>query len=61
LDGIHFVNAAWVARPRRALLRVYRAALVAAVRGRMGRMPAALVPVAAEITWSAPVIARERT
>ena len=60
LDGIHFVNAVWVAQPRRALLRVYRAAAVAAFRGRMGRMPAALAPVAAEIRWTAPVIAPER-
>lgn len=60
LDGIHFVNATWVARPRRALLRLYRAAFVAALRGRMGRMPAALAPVAAEIRWSAPVIESEQ-
>jgi rhamnosyltransferase len=57
LDGIHFVNAWWVARPRRALARVYRAALVAAVRDRMGRMPEALMPIAAEIRWDAPVVA----
>lgn len=57
LDGIHFANAWWVARPRRALSRVYRAALVAAARGRMGRMPKALMPIAAEIRWDAPVVA----
>lgn len=56
LDSIHFVNAWWVARPRRALARVYRAALVAAARGRMGRMPEPLVPIAGEIRWDAPVI-----
>ncbi|MFJ4253036.1 glycosyltransferase [Microbacterium sp. NPDC090003] len=56
LDGIHFANAWWVARPRRALARVYRAALVAAVRGRMGRMPAALFPIAAGIRWDAPIV-----
>lgn len=61
LDGIHFVNAVWVARPRRSLLRLYRAAVVAALRGRMGRMPSALAPVTAEIRWSAPVIEAERT
>lgn len=55
LDIIHFVNAAWVARPRRALLRVYRAAVVAAVRGRLGRMPARLAPIAAQVRWNAPV------
>lgn len=55
LDGIHFVNALWVARPRRALWRVYRAAVVAAVRGRMGRMPAGLVPVADMVRWRAPL------
>ncbi|MGM7697387.1 glycosyltransferase [Microbacterium sp. A84] len=60
LDGIHFVNALWVARPRRALWRVYRAAIAAAVRGRMGRMPAGLAPVAATITWNAPVFEMEQ-
>lgn len=55
LDGIHFVNALWVARPRRALWRLYRAAINAAIRGRMGRMPEALPPIAAAITWNAPV------
>ncbi|WP_101846525.1 glycosyltransferase [Zhihengliuella sp. ISTPL4] len=59
LDVIHFVNALWVARPRRALLRVYRAAVVAALRGRMGRMPQALAPVAGEIRWTAPVVEAE--
>ncbi|MFT4260662.1 glycosyltransferase [Microbacterium sp.] len=54
-DGVHFVNALWVARPRRALWRLYRAAITAALRGRMGRMPAPLVPVAARIAWAAPV------
>lgn len=58
LDGIHFVNALWVARPRRSLWRVYRAAITAAARGRMGRMPAGLEPYAAEIGWSAPEFER---
>ncbi|MGM7672173.1 glycosyltransferase [Microbacterium sp. A93] len=61
LDGIHFVNALWVARPRRALWRLYRAAINAAVRGRMGRMPEALQPIAARIRWNAPVFEREQT
>ena len=56
LDGIHFVNALAVARPRRALWRVYRAAVVAAMRGRMGRMPSALVPIAATVRWNAPLM-----
>lgn len=55
LDVIHFAGALWVARPRRALWRVYRAAISASVRGRMGRMPEALPPIAARISWSAPV------
>lgn len=59
LDAIHFVNAVWVSRPRRALLRLYRAAVFASLRGRMGQMPAALVPVAGQITWDAPVIPAE--
>lgn len=59
LDAIHFANALWVAAPRGALARVYRAAVVAAVRGRMGRMPAALSSIAAQIRWNAPMIAEE--
>ena len=61
LDGIHFVNALWVARPRRALWRVYRAAINAAIRRRMGRMPAALEPIAGRISWNAPVFERKQT
>lgn len=60
LDGIHFVNALWVARPRRALWRLYRAAITGAICGRMGRMPAALESVAGRITWNAPVFDREQ-
>lgn len=56
LDLIHFVNAAWVARPRRSLLRIYRAAVSAAVRGRLGRMPSELMVIAAQVRWSAPVV-----
>lgn len=54
LDAIHFVNALWIAAPRGALWRVYRAAVLAAVRGRMGRMPAELQGVAARVRWRAP-------
>ncbi|WP_175985920.1 glycosyltransferase [Microbacterium tenebrionis] len=61
LDGIHFVNALGVARPRRALWRLYRAAINAAIRGRMGRMPDALQPVADSIIWDASVLEREHT
>ena len=60
LDGIHFVNALWVAHPRRALWRLYRAAINAAIRGRMGRMPDALAPIAATINWNAPVYEQEK-
>jgi len=55
LDMIHFANALLVAKPRWALWRVYRAAVVAAVRRRMGRMPAALAPIAATVRWNAPL------
>lgn len=58
LDGIHFVNALWVARPRRALWRLYRAAINAAIRGRMGRMPQPLHAIAARVVWDAPVLER---
>lgn len=54
IDAVHFVNALWVARPRRALWRIYRAALYAAATSRMGRMPAALQPIASEVRWGAP-------
>lgn len=60
LDGIHFVNALWVARPRRALWLVYRAAIAAAIRGRMGRMPQGLRPIAGQIDWNAPLFEREQ-
>jgi len=60
LDGIHFMNALWVARPRRALWRLYRAGINAAIRGRMGRMPEALQPIAGRITWNAPVLEQEQ-
>ncbi len=60
LDGIHFVNALAVARPRRALWRLYRAAINAAIRGRTGRMPDALQPVADCIIWDAPVLDRKK-
>jgi len=60
LDGIHFVNALWVARPRRSLWRLYRAAINAAIRGRMGRMPVVLQAIAAEISWNAPVLEEEQ-
>lgn len=59
LDSIHFVNVLWVARPRRSMWRVCRAAIAAAIRGRMGRMPAGLAPIAANISWNAPVYEQE--
>jgi rhamnosyltransferase len=56
LDAAHFVDAARVARPRREMVRVMRAGLLAGVRGRMGRMPAALMRTAARIVWAAPPV-----
>ncbi|MCR2801713.1 glycosyltransferase family 2 protein [Microbacterium sp. zg-Y818] len=56
LDAVHFVNALALARPRRALARIYRAALFAAVRGRMGPMPAPLRTLAATVRWDAPLM-----
>ena len=53
LEAIHYVNAWMLARPRGALWRLYRAAGRDARRGRMGRMPADLVAVAATISWAA--------
>lgn len=60
LDSIHLVNVLWVARPRRSMWRVCRAAIAAAIRGRMGRMPAGLAPIAATISWNAPVYEQEQ-
>ena len=55
LDVLHFGNALVLARPRRALAQIYRVAVVAALRGRMGRMPAGLQAVAGTVRWDAPV------
>ncbi|WP_406249610.1 glycosyltransferase [Microbacterium sp. M] len=57
-DGIHFLDVLRVARPRRAMWRVFRVAVVAAVRGRMGAMPEGLRDIAGTIRWSAAPIAR---
>jgi len=54
LEIIHFVNALMLARPRRALLALYRRGWRDGGRGRGGPMPSELRPVAAQITWSAP-------
>ena len=54
LETIHYANAWVLARPRRALWRVYRAAIRDARRGRMGRAPADVQAVAATISWTAP-------
>lgn len=58
-DLIHFADVLRVARPRRSMWRIQRAGLSAALRGRMGAMPAALAPLAAEVHWSAPRIDEE--
>lgn len=60
LDMLHFLDVLRVARPRRAMWRVYRAAFTAAFRGRSGRMPAALETVAARITWAAPLLKEDQ-
>ncbi|MFB6609584.1 glycosyltransferase [Agromyces sp. NPDC056379] len=53
LELLHFANAASVARPRRALLAVYRQAIADGVRGRMGRIPDAAAKRAATVRWAA--------
>ncbi|MDY0830361.1 glycosyltransferase [Microbacterium sp. BG28] len=54
LEIIHFVNALMLARPRRALLALYRRGWRDGGQGRGGRMPSELQRVAAEIVWRAP-------
>lgn len=54
LEAVHYANAWALARPRRALWQVYRAAIRDARRGRMGRMPADVQEIAATISWAAP-------
>ncbi|MGN7189006.1 glycosyltransferase [Microbacterium enclense] len=56
LEILHFANALVLARPRRALWRVYRTAVSDARRGVMGRMDAGTAATAAMITWSAPEV-----
>ncbi|TQK19001.1 rhamnosyltransferase [Microbacterium sp. SLBN-154] len=55
LEAIHYANVWVLARPRRALWQVYRAAMHDARRGRMGRMPTDVQDIAATITWAAPL------
>ena len=54
LELVHYANVWMLARPRRAMWRLYRAAIRDARRARMGRMPADLVGVASTISWAAP-------
>lgn len=54
LEAVHYANAWMLARPRRALWQIYRAAIRDARRGRMGRMPAEIQAVATTISWAAP-------
>lgn len=54
LELFHYANAWMLARPRRALWRLYRAAARDARRGRMGRMPDDLVVLASTVSWGAP-------
>lgn len=56
LDVVHFADAARVARPRGAMLRVMRAGIRAGSRGCMGRMPATVSAVAADVLWAAPPV-----
>lgn len=53
LEFLHFANAAMVARPRRALLSVFRQAIADAAKGRMGRIPENVAAKAAVVTWAA--------
>ncbi|WP_170285572.1 glycosyltransferase [Microbacterium rhizomatis] len=55
LEVLHFVNALALARPRRALWKLYRAGVADAWRRRMGRMPASIETVAGSISWSGQV------
>lgn len=53
LEAVHFANALALARPRRALWRLYRTAVRDARRGTMGRMSETAQTLAASITWAA--------
>ncbi|MCR2764614.1 glycosyltransferase [Microbacterium sp. zg.B48] len=54
LEALHYGNALLLARPRRALWRLYLSAARDARRGRMGRMPSGLAELASTISWAAP-------
>ena len=56
IDLLHFVNALLVARPRGAFARVLRAGVNAGFNRRMGRMPAAVADLAAQVVWDAPLV-----
>ncbi|GAA1840681.1 glycosyltransferase [Agromyces salentinus] len=58
VELLHFIVAATLARPRRSLWRVYRAAVSDARAGRMGRGDEATLRVARGIRWATPRIDR---
>ncbi|GAA1943320.1 glycosyltransferase [Agromyces allii] len=58
VEVLHFVVAATLARPRRALWRLYRAAISDARAGRMGRASEASMQDAAGIRWATPRVQR---
>lgn len=53
LELIHYANAWALARPRREMWGLYRAAIRDARAGRMGRMPTQLDDSASRISWAA--------
>ncbi|WP_374311202.1 glycosyltransferase [Microbacterium sp.] len=54
VEVLHFGNAWMLARPRRALWRLYRGGWRDAGAGRLGRIPDSLEREAASISWAAP-------
>lgn len=56
VEALHFANAWWVARPRRAFRLICAAAIADARAGRTGRMPADIAAIAETVSWNAPRI-----
>lgn len=54
IEVLHFVNVLVVARPRRAMWRIMRAAVSDARSGRLGRAPDDVMLDAAQVSWSVP-------
>lgn len=58
VEVLHFIVAATLARPRRSLWRLYRAAVVDARAKRMGRAADAVLEGASTIRWATPRVRR---